>query len=259
WDAAVATLGRLAAAHRVELIAIGNGTASRETDKLAGDLISRYPQLTLTKAVVSEAGASVYSASAYASAELPGLDVSLRGAVSIARRLQDPLAELVKIDPKSIGVGQYQHDIAESALSRSLDAVVEDCVNAVGVDVNTASAPLLRRVSGITETLAAQIVAHRDAHGPFRTRTSLADVPRPPSRVPHRELRRGRAHHRRPEAGDAAGGAGDERGRVRRVRRHRRAPGRPRARLGDVHQVRERPSGGRQVGRRRAGEGAGGR
>ncbi len=128
--------------------------------------------------VVSEAGASVYSASAYASAELPGMDVSLRGAVSIARRLQDPLAELVKIDPKSIGVGQYQHDLPESALSRSLDAVVEDCVNAVGVDVNTASAPLLRRVSGITESLAAQIVAHRDANGPFRTRTALGDVPR---------------------------------------------------------------------------------
>jgi uncharacterized protein len=128
--------------------------------------------------VVSEAGASVYSASAYASAELPDLDVSIRGAVSIARRLQDPLAELVKIDPKSIGVGQYQHDLAETALSRSLDAVVEDCVNAVGVDVNTASAPLLRRVSGITEGLATQIVAHRDAHGPFRTRKALAGVPR---------------------------------------------------------------------------------
>src|SRR6185312_4969490 len=143
WDEALATLGRLAKKHDVELIAIGNGTASRETDKLAG-------QLGITKAVVSEAGASVYSASAYASHELPELDVSLRGAVSIARRLQDPLAELVKIDPKSIGVGQYQHDLPEAALSRSLDAVVEDCVNAVGVDVNTASAPLLRRVSGIT-------------------------------------------------------------------------------------------------------------
>ena len=132
----------------------------------------------MTKVVVSEAGASVYSASAYASAELPGLDVSLRGAVSIARRLQDPLAELVKIDPKSIGVGQYQHDLPESSLSRSLDAVVEDAVNAVGVDVNTASVPLLRRVSGITEGLATQIVAHRDAHGPFRARTALNDVPR---------------------------------------------------------------------------------
>ena len=178
WDAALATLTKLALAHDVELVAIGNGTASRETEKLARELATRNPALGLVPVVVSEAGASVYSASAYASAELPGLDVALRGAVSIARRLQDPLAELVKIDPKSIGVGQYQHDLPESALSRSLDAVVEDCVNAVGVDVNTASAPLLRRVSGITESLAAQIVAHRDANGPFRTRTALADVPR---------------------------------------------------------------------------------
>jgi protein Tex len=178
WDGALATLTKLAAQHGVELVAIGNGTASRETDKLARELAARNPGLKLTPVVVSEAGASVYSASAYASAELPGMDVSLRGAVSIARRLQDPLAELVKIDPKSIGVGQYQHDLAESALSRSLDAVVEDCVNAVGVDVNTASVPLLRRVSGITDSLAAQIVAHRDANGPFRTRTALADVPR---------------------------------------------------------------------------------
>jgi uncharacterized protein len=178
WKGALATLTALAAAHDVELIAIGNGTASRETDKLAGELVARNPALKLTKVMVSEAGASVYSASAFASAELPDLDVSLRGAVSIARRLQDPLAELVKIDPKSIGVGQYQHDLAESALSRSLDAVVEDCVNAVGVDVNTASVPLLRRVSGITEGLAAQIVQHRDTNGPFRTRTALADVPR---------------------------------------------------------------------------------
>jgi uncharacterized protein len=175
WDEALAVLARLATKHRVELIAIGNGTASRETDKLAAELVK---QLNVTKAVVSEAGASVYSASAYASQELPGLDVSLRGAVSIARRLQDPLAELVKIDPKSIGVGQYQHDLAEAALSRSLDAVVEDCVNAVGVDVNTASAPLLRRVSGITGGLAENIVTHRDAHGPFRTRRALAGVPR---------------------------------------------------------------------------------
>ncbi len=171
WDEALAVLARLVKTHHVELVAIGNGTASRETDKLAG-------QLGITKAVVSEAGASVYSASAYASQELPELDVSLRGAVSIARRLQDPLAELVKIDPKSIGVGQYQHDLPETALSRSLDAVVEDCVNAVGVDVNTASAPLLRRVSGITGGLAENIVAHRDAHGPFRTRRALAGVPR---------------------------------------------------------------------------------
>jgi protein Tex len=178
WDESLAALARLAAAHRVDLIAIGNGTASRETDKLAADLIRLHPELELTKAVVSEAGASVYSASAYASAELPELDVSLRGAVSIARRLQDPLAELVKIDPRSIGVGQYQHDLSEVKLSRSLDAVVEDCVNGVGVDVNTASVPLLRRVSGITEGLASNIVAHRDANGPFRTRKDLKDVAR---------------------------------------------------------------------------------
>jgi uncharacterized protein len=178
WDEALASLARLAAAHQVELIAIGNGTASRETDKLAADLIKMAPQLGLTKIVVSEAGASVYSASAYASQELPELDVSLRGAVSIARRLQDPLAELVKIDPKSIGVGQYQHDLAEQKLSRSLDAVVEDCVNAVGVDVNTASAPLLTRVSGIGDGLAENIVSHRDANGPFRSRRALKDVAR---------------------------------------------------------------------------------
>ena len=178
WSGALAALGRLAVAHDVDLVAIGNGTASRETDKLAGELVTALPALKMTKVMVSEAGASVYSASAYASAELPDLDVSLRGAVSIARRLQDPLAELVKIDPRSIGVGQYQHDLPEAALSRSLDAVVEDAVNAVGVDVNTASAPLLRRVSGVTESLATQIVAHRDAHGPFRTRTALTAVPR---------------------------------------------------------------------------------
>ncbi len=178
WDASVETLAKLAGAHGVELIAIGNGTASRETDKLAGDLIKRYPQLNLTKVVVSEAGASVYSASAYASQELPGLDVSLRGAVSIARRLQDPLAELVKIDPRSIGVGQYQHDLSEVKLSRSLDAVVEDCVNGVGVDVNTASAPLLTRVSGIGVGLAENIVLHRDANGPFRSRAELKKVAR---------------------------------------------------------------------------------
>ncbi|WP_431683866.1 Tex family protein [Kitasatospora sp. KL5] len=178
WDAALATLAALAKKHAVDLVAIGNGTASRETDKLAEDLIGRNPGLGLTKVMVSEAGASVYSASAFASQELPGLDVSIRGAVSIARRLQDPLAELVKIDPKSIGVGQYQHDLSEVKLSRSLDAVVEDCVNAVGVDVNTASAPLLTRVSGITGTLADNIVAHRDANGPFRTRRALKDVAR---------------------------------------------------------------------------------
>ncbi|MEV7791905.1 Tex family protein [Streptomyces sp. NPDC087512] len=178
WDEAIARLARLAKEHAVELIAIGNGTASRETDKLAGELIAKHPELKLTKVMVSEAGASVYSASAFASQELPDLDVSLRGAVSIARRLQDPLAELVKIDPKSIGVGQYQHDLSEVKLSRSLDAVVEDCVNGVGVDVNTASAPLLARVSGITSGLAENIVAHRDANGPFRSRTELKKVSR---------------------------------------------------------------------------------
>ncbi|MFJ9542640.1 Tex family protein [Streptomyces sp. NPDC101225] len=178
WDEALAKLARLAREHAVELIAIGNGTASRETDKLAGELITRHPELKLTKVMVSEAGASVYSASAFASQELPDMDVSLRGAVSIARRLQDPLAELVKIDPKSIGVGQYQHDLSEVKLSRSLDAVVEDCVNGVGVDVNTASAPLLARVSGITSGLAENIVAHRDANGPFTSRTELKGVAR---------------------------------------------------------------------------------
>ncbi|MGK9462578.1 Tex family protein [Streptomyces sp. G6] len=178
WDEAIAKLARLAKEHAVELVAIGNGTASRETDKLAGELIAKHPELKLTKVMVSEAGASVYSASAFASQELPDMDVSLRGAVSIARRLQDPLAELVKIDPKSIGVGQYQHDLSEVKLSRSLDAVVEDCVNGVGVDVNTASAPLLARVSGITSSLAENIVSHRDANGPFSSRTELKKVSR---------------------------------------------------------------------------------
>ncbi|MFJ8863098.1 Tex family protein [Streptomyces sp. NPDC102451] len=178
WDQSLATLERLAREHQVDLIAIGNGTASRETDKLAGELCDRHPELKLTKVMVSEAGASVYSASAFASQELPDMDVSLRGAVSIARRLQDPLAELVKIDPKSIGVGQYQHDLSEVKLSRSLDAVVEDCVNGVGVDVNTASAPLLSRVSGIGSGLAENIVAHRDTNGPFRSRRALKDVAR---------------------------------------------------------------------------------
>ncbi|MQS07498.1 Tex family protein [Streptomyces alkaliphilus] len=178
WDQALERLGELAARHRVELVAIGNGTASRETDRLAADLIARHPELNLTKTLVSEAGASVYSASAFASRELPDLDVSLRGAVSIARRLQDPLAELVKIDPKSIGVGQYQHDLSETKLSRSLDAVVEDCVNGVGVEVNTASAPLLARVSGIGSGLAENIVAHRDENGPFRSRKELRNVAR---------------------------------------------------------------------------------
>ncbi|GAC59809.1 putative transcriptional accessory protein [Gordonia sihwensis NBRC 108236] len=181
WDQAKATLAALIARHGVELIAIGNGTASRETDQLAGELLSDIKKSGArppVKAVVSEAGASVYSASEYASQELPQLDVSIRGAVSIARRLQDPLAELVKIDPKSIGVGQYQHDVSATNLARSLDAVVEDAVNAVGVDLNTASVPLLSRVSGITPTLAAGIVAHRDRTGAFRSRTGLLDVPR---------------------------------------------------------------------------------
>jgi len=178
WDEALAILANLCRKHKVELIAIGNGTASRETDKLATELVRNMSELKMTKIVVSEAGASVYSASAFASQELPDLDVTLRGAVSIARRLQDPLAELVKIDPKSIGVGQYQHDLSESKLSRSLDAVVEDCVNAVGVDANTASAPLLARVSGIGAGLAQSIVDHRNAKGPFASRKDLKDVPR---------------------------------------------------------------------------------
>ncbi|MET1087812.1 MAG: Tex family protein [Arthrobacter sp.] len=180
WDEALAKLERLARQHAVELVAIGNGTASRETDKLAAELIKRMPDLDRKpqKLVVSEAGASVYSASALAAAELPGMDVSLRGAVSIARRLQDPLAELVKIDPKSIGVGQYQHDVTASKLDRSLDAVVEDCVNAVGVDVNTASPALLSRVAGVGPLLSENIVAYRNEHGPFAKRTELKKVPR---------------------------------------------------------------------------------
>ncbi|MGQ9371840.1 Tex family protein [Azospirillum sp. A39] len=178
WDGSIAALAALAQRHKPELIAIGNGTASRETDKLAGDLMARHPELRLTKVMVSEAGASVYSASETAAAEFPQLDVSLRGAVSIARRLQDPLAELVKIEPKSIGVGQYQHDVSAGKLARSLDAVVEDCVNAVGVDLNTASVPLLTRVSGLNETIARNIVEFRDAHGAFRSRRQLLDVAR---------------------------------------------------------------------------------
>ncbi|MBB3196448.1 Tex family protein [Roseateles terrae] len=186
WEGSIHTLGRLCAAHGVNLIAIGNGTASRETDKLAADLIKRIQQMLsqssdapvteIQKVVVSEAGASVYSASEFASKELPELDVSLRGAVSIARRLQDPLAELVKIDPKSIGVGQYQHDVNQSELARTLDAVVEDCVNSVGVDLNTASAPLLSRVSGLSTSVANAIVRWRDANGAFRSRQQLLDV-----------------------------------------------------------------------------------
>ncbi|MEX8512624.1 MAG: Tex family protein [Leptothrix ochracea] len=188
WEGSLQTLARLCATHGVNLMAIGNGTASRETDKLAADLIQRLKSspvrpesvegaaVGLQKVVVSEAGASVYSASEFASKELPDLDVSLRGAVSIARRLQDPLAELVKIDPKSIGVGQYQHDVHQSGLARSLDAVVEDCVNAVGVDLNTASSALLARVSGLSSTVAGNIVRWRDAHGAFRNRKQLLDV-----------------------------------------------------------------------------------
>ncbi len=177
-EGTLSTLKALVEKHGVELIGIGNGTASRETDRLAGELLKRCPKQRLTKVVVSEAGASVYSASELASKELPTLDVSLRGAVSIARRLQDPLAELVKIDPKSIGVGQYQHDVNQTQLARSLDAVVEDCVNAVGVDVNTASPALLARVSGLSASLAENIVAHRNQHGAFRDRRQLLDVPR---------------------------------------------------------------------------------
>ncbi len=180
WDGALHTLAKLSAAHGVDLIAIGNGTASRETDRLARDLIERLkalaPDRAVQKVVVSEAGASVYSASEYASKELPELDVSLRGAVSIARRLQDPLAELVKIEPKSIGVGQYQHDVNQGELARGLDAVIEDCVNSVGVDLNTASAPLLSRVSGLSASVASSIVRWRDSHGAFRNRQQLLDV-----------------------------------------------------------------------------------
>ncbi|MDP9522622.1 Tex family protein [Pseudomonas putida] len=178
WDRTIAIMAALCAKHSVELIAIGNGTASRESDKLVAELVKKYPALKITKIMVSEAGASVYSASELAAREFPDLDVSIRGAVSIARRLQDPLAELVKIDPKSIGVGQYQHDVSQLKLARGLDAVVEDCVNAVGVDVNTASVALLTRISGLNATLAQNIVAHRDANGPFATRAALKKVSR---------------------------------------------------------------------------------
>lgn len=178
WEGSIQTLAQLARKYGSKLISIGNGTASRETDKLAGDLIARHPELGLTKIVVSEAGASVYSASAAAAAELPDLDVSYRGAVSIARRLQDPLAELVKIDPKAIGVGQYQHDVNQLELARKLDAVVEDCVNAVGVDVNTASAALLMRVAGLSSLQAKSIVSWREKNGAFAARKALLDVPR---------------------------------------------------------------------------------
>jgi uncharacterized protein len=178
WEGALRTLAALCARHRVQLVSIGNGTASRETDKLVADLMTRHPELGLTRTVVSEAGASVYSASELASKELPHLDVSLRGAVSIARRLQDPLAELVRIEPKAIGVGQYQHDVSQLQLARKLDAVVEDCVNAVGADLNTASAPLLARISGLTPSIATHIVAWRDEHGPFADRRQLLKVAR---------------------------------------------------------------------------------
>ena len=186
WEGSLHTLGKLCAKHGVNLIAIGNGTASRETDKLAGDLIKLVQkmavaqpgqaQVAIEKVVVSEAGASVYSASEFASQEMPDVDVSLRGAASIARRLQDPLAELVKIDPKSIGVGQYQHDVNQSELARSLDAVVEDCVNSVGVDLNTASAPLLSRVSGLSGSVAKSVVRWRESNGAFKTRKQLLEV-----------------------------------------------------------------------------------
>ncbi|WP_339515594.1 Tex family protein [Pseudomonas sp. RL_15y_Pfl2_60] len=178
WDQTISVLAAMCAKHSVDLIAIGNGTASRESDKLAIELIKKYPALKATKVMVSEAGASVYSASELAAKEFPDLDVTIRGAVSIARRLQDPLAELVKIDPKSIGVGQYQHDVSQLKLARGLDAVVEDCVNAVGVDVNTASSALLARISGLNSTLAQNIVAHRDANGAFKSRDDLKKVPR---------------------------------------------------------------------------------
>jgi len=178
WDQSLHTLRALCTKHGVELISIGNGTASRETDKLAGDLIKLAPELKMQKIVVSEAGASVYSASEFAAKEFPNLDVSLRGAVSIARRLQDPLAELVKIEPKAIGVGQYQHDVDQFRLARALDAKVEDCVNAVGVDVNTASAALLTRVSGLSSTVAENIVVYRDQNGAFKSRRELLKVPR---------------------------------------------------------------------------------
>ncbi len=178
WDQSIEILAKLCERHKVDLISIGNGTASRETDKLVKELIRSYPKLRLTSIVVSEAGASVYSASELAAKEFPDLDVSIRGAVSIARRLQDPLAELVKIEPKAIGVGQYQHDVNQYALARKLDAIIEDCVNAVGVEINTASAPLLTKVSGLSETMANNIVSYREQHGAFKSRQQLLKVPR---------------------------------------------------------------------------------
>jgi uncharacterized protein len=178
WDGSIRAIAALSAKHRVQLISIGNGTASRETDKLVADVMKQHPELQITKTMVSEAGASVYSASELAAKEFPNLDVSLRGAVSIARRLQDPLAELVRIEPKAIGVGQYQHDVSQVQLARKLDAIVEDCVNAVGADVNTASAPLLSRISGLSDTIAKNIVSFRDENGPFTDRKQILKVPR---------------------------------------------------------------------------------
>ncbi len=207
WRGALATLAALCMKHKVDLVSVGNGTASRETDKLVAELIAKMPNLKLTKVMVSEAGASVYSASELAAKEFPDLDVTLRGAVSIARRLQDPLAELVKIEPKAIGVGQYQHDVDQGGLARSLDAVVEDCVNSVGVDVNTASAPLLTRVSGLNKTLASNIVAYRDENGAFKSRTALEEGAAPG-----------------PQGVRAGGGLPAHHERQEPARRHRRAP-----------------------------------
>ncbi len=345
WDGSLHTLALLAAKHGVTLISIGNGTASRETDRLAQDLIKRHPEMKMTKIVVSEAGASVYSASEFASRELPDMDVSLRGAVSIARRLQDPLAELVKIDPKSIGVGQYQHDVGQSQLARTLDAVVEDCVNAVGVDVNTASAPLLARVSGLNASVAQGIVTYRDAKGMFTSRAALRSVPRlgdktfeqaagflrvmagdnpldasavhpesyplvekiladlkkdvksvigdsgllkslnparyaddrfglptvtdilkeldKPGRDPRPEFttatfKDGVEEIERPAAGHGAGRRGDQRRGLRRLRRHRRPPGRAGAHLGAVQHLREGSAHRGQGGPGSQGQGAGG-
>ncbi|CAN0594985.1 unnamed protein product [Ectocarpus sp. 12 AP-2014] len=191
WDESLSVLAKLAKQHGVELIAVGNGTASRETDKLAGELLKALaPEHWLSKVMVSEAGASVYSASEYASREMPDLDVTVRGAVSIGRRLQDPLAELVKIEPKSIGVGQYQHDVSQVQLSRSLEVVIEDCVNAVGVDLNTASSALLSRVAGLSAALAENIVAQRNVKGAFKNRKELLEV----SRLGAKTFELGRAH-----------------------------------------------------------------
>jgi uncharacterized protein len=183
WDAAIAVLADLVARHQVELVSIGNGTASRETDKLVAEMMKRHPELRVNKVVVSEAGASVYAASAVGARELPDLEVAIRAAVSIARRLQDPLVEMVKIEPRAIGVGQYQHDVSQAHLARALNAAIEDCVNAVGVNLNAATVPLLGRVSGFNRRLAANIVAYREQSGPFRARRALLSVPRMNERV----------------------------------------------------------------------------